>query len=307
MIQLQGVSKVYRAVIPPKPVTALTDLTLSFGAGEVVGIAGPNGAGKSTLLGLVMGFLTPSAGTVAIDGVSPRRFVERNGIAYVPELVVLPPWWRVTGTLSRFAVLSGLPKADRQARVEKAVESMGLEEHLGKRVKQLSKGNRQRLGIAVALLSDANVVVFDEPTHGLDPVWTDRFRDLVGDLRRPDRCIIMASHNLNELERIADRVAILDHGALSRIANLQDEDDSPDVLHYVLEVSSDSQAVAEMFEVARQLPAGPGVKGVLWAVDGDMEALNSGLRRILEAGVVVRSFVPRRSRLESAFHEAVGR
>jgi len=211
----------------------------------VVGLAGPNGAGKSTLLGLVMGFLSPSAGTVAIDGVSPRRFVEQNGIAYVPELV--------------------------------------------------------------ALLSDANVVVFDEPTHGLDPVWTDRFRDLGGDLRRPDRCIIIASHNLNELERVADRVAILDHGALSRIANLQGDDDSPDVLHYVLEVSSDSQAVADMFEAARQLPAGTGGRGVLWAVDGDMEALNSGLRRVLEAGVVVRSFVPRRSRLESAFHEAVSR
>jgi len=307
VIQLQGVSKVYRSVIPPKPVTALTDMTLSFGAGEVVGIAGPNGAGKSTLLGLVMGFLSPSAGTVAIDGVSPRRFVERNGVAYVPELVALPPWWRVTGTLSRFAVLSGLPKAERRVRVEQAIASMGLEEHRGKRVKQLSKGNRQRLGIAVALLSDANVMVFDEPTHGLDPVWTERFRDLVGDLRRPDRCIIIASHNLNELERVADRVAILDHGALSRIADLQGEDDSPDMLHYVLEVSSGSQAVAGSFEAARQLPAGSAGKGDLWAVDGDLETLNAGLRRLLEAGVIVRSFVPRRTRLESAFHEAVGK
>lgn len=307
MIQLQGVSKIYRSVIPPKPVTALTDMTLSFGAGEVVGIAGPNGAGKSTLLGLVMGFLSPSTGTVAIDGLSPRRFVEQNGIAYVPELVALPPWWQVNGTLSRFAVLSGLPEADRQLRVEKVIASMGLDEHRGKRVKQLSKGNRQRLGIAVALLSDANVLIFDEPTHGLDPVWTDRFRDLVGDLRKPDRCIIIASHNLNELERVADRVAILDHGALSRIANLRGEDDSLGVLHYVLEVSSDSQAVAEIFEAARPIQAGSGGQGVFWAVDGDMETLNSGLRRVLEAGVVVRSFVPRRSRLESAFHEAVGK
>ena len=200
-------------MIPPKPVTAVADMTLTFDAGEVVGIAGPNGAGKSTLISLVLGLLNPTAGTVAIDGQRPRRFVERHGIAYVPELIAIPPWWRVTGALSRYAVLSGVPREERKARVEKAIDALGLEEHRGKRVKQLSKGNRQRLGIAQALLSDARVVVFDEPTHGLDPVWTSRFRDLVRDLRRPDRCIIIASHNLHELARVAPRLAILDRGA----------------------------------------------------------------------------------------------
>ena len=304
MIELQNVTKVYRSLVPPQPVRALTHVTLTFDAGEVVGIAGPNGAGKSTLLSLVLGFLNPSEGSVTIDGLRPRRFVERHGIAYVPELIAIPPWWRVTGTLSRYAVLAGVPKQEREACVELAIESLGLEEHRGKRVKQLSKGNRQRLGIAQALLSDASVVVFDEPTHGLDPVWTDRFRGIVRDLRRPDRCIIMASHNLHELERVADRVAIFDRGALTKVADLQLEVTSLDVLHYVLELASDSEAVNEIFPDATRISED--AQGLLWAIEGDLDTLNTGLRTLLDRGVSVRGFSPRRNRLESAFHEAVG-
>ena len=304
MIELQNVGKVYRSLVPPQRVTALTDVTLTFDAGEVVGIAGPNGAGKSTLISLVLGFLNPSEGTVAIDGIWPRRFVERYGVAYVPELIAIPPWWRVTGALARYAVLSGLPKSERQERVELAIESLGLEEHRGKRVKQLSKGNRQRLGIAQALLSDATVVVFDEPTHGLDPVWTDRFRDVVRGLRRPDRCIIIASHNLHELERVADRVAILDKGALTKVAGLQPEVTSLEALHYVLELTSDSAVVAEVFPGAKRILEDG--HGPMWTIDGDLETLNAGLRALLDRGLSVRGFSPRRGRLESAFLEAVG-
>jgi len=305
VIQLHDVTKTYRSLIPPKPVVALAGMTLSFGAGEVVGIAGPNGAGKSNMLSIVLGFLSPTSGSVDIDGMKPRRFVERHGMAYVPELVAIPPWWRVTGALNRFAVLSGLPKAERAHRVEEAIESMGLEEHLGKSVKQLSKGNRQRLGIAQALLSDASVVIFDEPTHGLDPVWSDRFRDLVGTLRRPDRAIVIASHNLNELERVADRVAILDHGRLTRVTDLQAESQTRETRHYLLVLATDIEAVPEIFPGATRAPATD--QGVAWTVDGELDFLNRGLRTLLEGGASVRFFAPRRSRLESEFHEAVGK
>ena len=304
MIELQNVSKVYKSLIPPKPVKAVTDMTLTFAAGEVVGVAGPNGAGKSTLIGLMLGFLSPSAGSVTIDGQPPRRFVERHGIAYVPELVAIPPWWRVTGALARYAVLSGVPKLERKERVEKAIDALGLDEHRGKRVKQLSKGNRQRLGIAQALLSDANVVVFDEPTHGLDPVWTDRFRRLVADLRRPDRCIIIASHNLHELERVSDRVAIIDKGRLTKVEDLQAQATSEELLHYVLDLASGSVAVNDVFPDA--VRTSEDAESSTWTIDGDLDTLNAGLGVLLDRGAKVRGFSPRRSRLESAFLEAVG-
>src|SRR4029078_8492333 len=107
------------------------------------------------------------------------------------------------------------------------IELLGLEEHRNKKVKALSKGNLQRLGFAQALLRDERILVLDEPTHGLDPVWTQRFRDIVSDLRRPDRTILIASHNLDELQRLADRVAIIDRGRLQRLVSTGYEQTAP--------------------------------------------------------------------------------
>src|SRR5690606_13117267 len=122
-------------------------------------------------------------------------------------------------TMLRMASLSGVPAGERTARVDAMMTDLGLDEHRTKRVKQLSKGNLQRLGLAQALLGDFSLVVLDEPTHGLDPVWTARFRDVVARLRAPDRVILIASHNLDELEQLADRVAILDRGRLQRVVS----------------------------------------------------------------------------------------
>src|ERR671920_1225150 len=106
------------------------------------------------------------------------------------------PRWTVDGALARYAILAGVPVGEIQSRVDEVVEWLGLEEHRRKKVKELSKGNLQRLGLAQALLRSEAVFILDEPTHGLDPVWTARFRELVAELRRPDRALLIASHNL---------------------------------------------------------------------------------------------------------------
>jgi len=304
MISFEGVSKTYGSLIPPRPVHALQDCSIAFERGEVMGIAGPNGAGKTTLLGLAMGFMNPSAGSVRVDGERPRRYVERQGVAYLPELVAMPDWWRVSGALNRFAVLSGIPARDRTARVEQAIDALGLEEHRGKRVNQLSKGNRQRLGIAQVLLNDADVVILDEPTHGLDPIWTQNFRDIVEDLRRPERCIVIASHNLDELERLADRVVILDKGSVTRVVDLQNGDGPSEREVYLLVLDEDHPALGEIFPDAVPHPEVRGYSA--WEVLGSVSELNAGVARLLERGAVLRALHPRRSRLESMFLEAVG-
>lgn len=303
MIAFADVSMTYRSVLPPRPVHALKGCTYEFRRGEVTGIAGPNGAGKTTLLGLAMGFMRPTGGHVTIEGTAPRTYIERRGVSYLPELVHMPDWWRVEGALRRLAVLSGVPAAQRRQRVAEALATLGLEEHRGKRVKQLSKGNLQRLGIAQALLGDADFVVLDEPTHGLDPVWTQRFRDIVAGLRRPDRCVVVASHNLDELERIADRVLILDQGRVTHVADLRSRaEEGRDV--YLLALVEEHPAVHEAFPEAVRHPE---VKAAAtWEVAGTVEDLNLGLQVLLARGARVRAFHPRESRLESIFHEAVG-
>ena len=302
MIELRQVTKAYRSVVPPKTTLALTDLSLEVERGEVFGIAGPNGAGKTTLLGLVLGFLRPTSGEVRVAGEVPRAFVERHGVSYVSEIVSIPKWWTVTGALMRYAVLAGIATERRRARVEEAIEQLGLAEQSRKRIKQLSKGNMQRVGLAQALLSDAELVVFDEPTHGLDPIWTQRFRDVVENLRAPERTIVIASHNLDELERLTDRVAILDRGALSRIAHAGHAP-SGEIIQYRLVLVADHSMVAAAFPGAERIER---ARDVSYHVRGAIADLNAGLQALLEAGARVRAFFPARSRLEAAFREAVG-
>jgi len=164
VISLRGVSKSYRSPFG-RQVLAVDDVTLDVVPGEVVGIAGPNGAGKTTIIAMLLGFLTPSSGAITIDGLQPRRYVERNGIAYLPELMALMKTWRVDHALRRLATLSGVPGDRVNAEVDRVIAKLEIGEHSTKRVKALSKGNFQRVGLAQALLRDFDVVIFDEPTR----------------------------------------------------------------------------------------------------------------------------------------------
>ena len=286
-----------------REVPALTDFSLEMREGEVFGLAGPNGAGKSTLIALLLGFLGPSAGTVTIDGADPRRYVESNGVGYLSELINIPPSWRLDVALERYAVLSGVPHASLKSRVAEVIEQLGLAEHRTKRVRQLSKGNLQRVGLAQVLLADAQLIVLDEPTHGLDPVWTQQFRDIVVDLRRPDRTILIASHNLDELARLADRVGIIDRGRLQRIVDVRaNERRITEGAAYRVVVTRGEDQVAVHFPTVRSMGHGEfELTGV------SLDAINAGLVALIEGGAQVSAVYPVHSALEQQFREAVGR
>ena len=302
MIAFDHVGKRYRSLLG-REVRALDDFSVELRAGEVVGLAGPNGAGKSTLISLLLGFLGPSEGTIRIAGLDPRRYVEAHGISYLSELVNIPPAWRAEETLKRFALLAGVESRKRDARVNEVIERMGLEEHRAKRVKQLSKGNLQRLGLAQALLTEERVVVLDEPTHGLDPVWTQRFRDVVVSLRREDRTILIASHNLDELARLADRVAIIDHGRLQRVVDARGSalPAAGDRTPYRLALARGTELLPAVFPAARALGQGE------FQLDGlTLDEVNDGLAVLLARGALVSMVYPVHSMLEQQFRDAVG-
>jgi ABC-2 type transport system ATP-binding protein len=303
VIALEGVSKTYTSLIRRRAVHAVNDFTVAIETGEIFGIAGPNGAGKSTLINMLLGFLRPTRGTVTLDGLKPRAYIESRGVGYLSELVAIPPTWNVARTLHRYAVLARVPAAERAGRVERAIEQLGLEEHRRKRVKQLSKGNLQRLGLAQALLSDSDLIILDEPTHGFDPIWTQRFRDIARGLKRPGRTVVIASHNLDELERVADRVGIIDKGRLQRIATIGEHTAAGGV-RYRLVLDQASDAVAAAFAGAEQVSGGQ--PGEYLVPTLELPALNAGLMKVLASGAQVIAVVPERSRLEAAFREAVG-
>ncbi|HVT40878.1 MAG TPA: ABC transporter ATP-binding protein [Gemmatimonadaceae bacterium] len=279
---------------------AVVDVSLDIAPGEVLGIAGPNGAGKSTLLALLLGFLRPTRGAITIEGLAPRAYVERHGVSYLPEVMALPVHWTTRGALTRLAVLAGVPRGRVRIEVERLMDEMQIGEHQKKRLRALSKGNYQRMGLAQALLTDTRVVIFDEPTNGLDPVWTQRFRDIVEGLRRADRAIIIASHNLDELERLTDRVAIVDKGRIQRVVGMGGAM-GMDAMAYLVRVQAGVEALLAQFPGAE-----PGPNGEVALPPVDTAALNAGLAAAIAAGALVSAVIPRESALEQAFHSVVG-
>jgi ABC-type multidrug transport system ATPase subunit len=300
VIEFRNVGKTYRSLLG-NSVKAVEEFSLQVVEGEILGIAGPNGAGKSTLLAMMLGYLRPTTGAVEINGLPARTYIERNGIGYLSELIAIPPKWRVDTALVRYATLAGISDADIPLRVNEMIEKLGLAEHRDKKVKALSKGNLQRLGLAQALLRDDRILVLDEPTHGLDPVWTQRFRGIVEELRRPDRTILIASHNLDELQRLADRVAIIDHGRLQRVVSTGYEQNAPAVTRFRLTLAGGFDRIRESFPLAEG--AGRGEYDV--TVRSILE-LNTALADLISRGGLVASVVPERSVLEQQFREAVG-
>jgi len=306
VIEFRNVGKTYKSLLG-NSVKAVEEFSLVVAEGEILGIAGPNGAGKTTLIAMMLGYLRPTTGTVEINGLPARQYVERNGIGYLSELIAINPKWRAETALVRFATLAGIAQSETQRRVDYVIDLLGLAEHRDKKVKALSKGNLQRLGLAQTLLRDEQILVLDEPTYGLDPVWTQRFRDIVQELRRPDRTILIASHNLDELQRLADRVAIIDHGRLQRVVstgydNAHDESTTePSATRFRITLASGQELIHAVFPQAED--AGRGDYDV---TVHSLAELNAALADLIGKGALVASVIPERSVLEQQFREAVG-
>jgi len=194
---------------------AVRDLSFDVARGEVVGFLGPNGAGKSTTLRMLTGFLEPSEGEIKIDGIDARKQpVEvKRRIGYMPEAVPLYLEMRVSEYLRYRAELKGVPRREIAKNVDRALALASVADVKSRIIGQLSKGYRQRVGIADALVADPPLLILDEPTAGLDPNQIRQVRDLVRELAR-EKTVLLSTHILPEVEAICGRVLIIDRGRL---------------------------------------------------------------------------------------------
>jgi ABC-type multidrug transport system ATPase subunit len=284
MIQLQNVAKTFKVGPapgrPPRVVQAVRDLTLAIEPGTIVGVVGPNGAGKSTLFGLLLGFLEATAGEITIDDTDPRKYIRKHGASYLPERFQLPREWTV-----RMA-LEGLLRLDKSTRnVDDVIEEWDLGAFEAAAAHTLSRGTLQRVGVAQALASPRNVVVLDEPTEGLDPIWRLRLRESIHKLRANDRYVLIASHDLNEIERVADRVLILNDGAITETVDLRAR--AGEKLEYAVTLTAPHESLPQLFPDARD--AGNNT----WIVaSSDAADLNTRIAALIESGAIILSFAP---------------
>ncbi len=182
--------------------------------GEVFGFIGPNGAGKTTTLKVLMGLISPTEGSASILGHDISEDDFRKHVGYLPEHPYFYEFLTGSELLAFYAELSGVPRAKRKARIEELLRWVGLEEAGDQRLRGYSKGMKQRVGIAQALIHDPSVVFLDEPMSGLDPVGRREIRNLILRLRSEGKTVFMNSHILSDVESICDRVAIIVQGEI---------------------------------------------------------------------------------------------
>jgi ABC-2 type transport system ATP-binding protein len=194
---------------------ALAGVSFELPEGSALGLLGPNGAGKSTALRLLLGFATPTAGTVRLRARDPRDPEARRGVGYLPERVTLPERATVESAVALSAGLAGSVGSDRDAAVAEMLDAVGLGERAHDRIGELSKGLRQRVGFAMALIGNPRVLLLDEPNSGLDPLGIRDARGWIQRARERGAAVLMCSHTLSEIERVCDHVAILQGGKLA--------------------------------------------------------------------------------------------
>jgi len=209
MIEVEGLTKVYGNK------TAIDNLTFTVQQGEVVGFLGPNGAGKTTTMRVLSCYMPPTSGTARVGGydIRTQALDVRRRIGYLPEHVPLYTDLTVTQYLSFVAEAKGLSRLTRRQRVGEAIERCLLQDARGRIIGKLSKGYRQRVGLAQALLGDPPILILDEPTIGLDPKQIIEIRSLIRDMQG-ERTVILSTHILPEVSMVCQRVIIINEGRI---------------------------------------------------------------------------------------------
>ena len=245
MIEVTDLAKSYGST------EALRGVSFKVAPGEIVGLLGPNGAGKSTTIKILTGYLQPDEGTVKIDGLDVLNHTHQvqARIGYLPENAPLYPELTVQGYLLMMAELREIPRDDQLDHLSEAIYATGLEDHLIRPIGELSKGFRQRVGLAQAILHRPELLILDEPTIGLDPTQIIEIRNLIRRLAQHST-ILFSSHILSEVEAVCDRVIIMMNGQIKADNHLAELEATSDAI-LVLQQKTDKvdQALHSLDEV----------------------------------------------------------
>jgi ABC-2 type transport system ATP-binding protein len=302
MIEVDALTKKFAETV------AVRDVSFKAGRGEILGVLGPNGAGKTTILRVLCGYLRPTSGAVRVDGwdVVSHSIEVRRRIGYLPENNPLHPEMRTVEYLRFRAGLKGVPRRRRSARVDDVVQRCGLSEVIRQTIGTLSKGYRQRVGLADALVADPPLLVLDEPTSGLDPNQVLEVRELVRGLRQA-HTVLFSSHQLHEVEHVCDRVVIFRRGrviAEDTTASLRSRAVAAATVTLEAPAAVESRLPSLIEGIARLVSVQPVEDGWVRAtVEAAADPRTALFERAAAQGIILRELTRRQLSLEEVFAE----
>jgi ABC-2 type transport system ATP-binding protein len=221
IVETRKLTKIYRDFWGRQKKTALRALNMEVRQGEIFGLLGPNGSGKTTTIKLLLGLLFPTDGEAFVFG-QPAADVRKNErVGYLPEESYLYRFLNAEETLDFYGRLFNMPPDVRRVKSQELIEKVGLKADRKRVLREYSKGMRQRIGLAQALINNPDLVILDEPTSGLDPLGARWMKDLIRDLRTQGKTVIMCSHRLEDVQDVCDRIAILNEGELQAYGEVQ--------------------------------------------------------------------------------------
>jgi ABC-2 type transport system ATP-binding protein len=221
IVETRRLTKVYRDFWGRQKKVALRALNLQIHRGEIFGLLGPNGSGKTTTIKLLLGLLFPTEGDALVFDTPAGEVKKNERVGYLPEESYLYRFLNAEETLDFYGRLFNLPPGERKKRTGRLIEMVGLNADKKRSLREYSKGMRQRIGLAQALINDPELVILDEPTSGLDPSGTRWMKDLIVDLRNRGKTILMCTHRLEDVQDICDRIAILNLGELQKLGSVK--------------------------------------------------------------------------------------
>ena len=280
---------------------ALNDVSLTIGKGEIVGLLGPNGAGKSTLMKIITCFIPPTKGTVSVEGydIWEQSMEVRKRVGYLPEHNPLYLDMYVKEYLGFVAGIHHITGQEASKRIDEMIEMTGLGVEMHKKIGALSKGYRQRVGLAQAMIHNPSVLILDEPTSGLDPNQLIDIRRLIKDLGN-EKTVLLSTHIMQEVEALCDKVIIINKGVVvanDNIENLTKESDN------VLVVEFDGNVTMEMLKNIVGLKQAKAIKENHWILESkaDLDIRQDLMRWAINNNVIIKSMQREETSIEECF------
>jgi len=302
LIRVEGLGKTYGRKLLSKGFRALEGVSLEVGRGRAFGLLGPNGAGKTTLIKILLGLARPTDGRAFLFGEPVGRAGPRRRVGYLPEAHRLPGYLTGRQVVELFGMMCGRERSFLRAHIPELLDMVGMAKSADRKIKEYSKGMQQRIGLAQALVHQPDLVFLDEPTDGVDPVGRAAIRRIVEDLKARGTTVFINSHLLMEVERVCDRVVIMDQGRIVREGTIDD------FTQRTGRVRFDVEPVPENLErlldgVGSQLERRE--KGFEIRLEG--RERDAVVDRLRAAGVSIVGMIETRLDLEQAFIETVRR